>query len=705
MLPKWRLLVASALLLATSAARADVGKTWTTGGPQRLAAGKLEGVSVLATGEVELAPEVQQIEGVEAEFIWDVEAAEDGTVYAGTGSPGALYRVRAGRAEALYRNEQQQVLSVLPLPDGSVLAGTAPEGIVLRVNRRGEVDSLADLPASYVWDMAFSPAHKILCATGPDGRLLELTRTGEVTERMKVEQKNLMCVGVDGDGNAYVGTEPDGYVYHLDPKGKVFVLYDAEESEVRDLLVTPEGVVYAGTAQSEGPARGGRSAPRPAQKPPSGTETRNVAPPRAMQGAPAAANSIYRIEPGRGGGRIARFEKAFVLCLGLAGERLLAGVGPRGRLAGIDDEQLIRIVTELEPAHITAIASLPGGGAMLGTANAGGLWHLNNELVETGMFLSKPFDAGYLSRWGKLSWKERATTGQRIRIRLRTGNTAEPDEHWSEWSGWVQQPAGEELELPMGRFAQFGAELSTRAGQGSPALVEVEVSYRQANRRPRIQGLAIDGKSLLNGEDSQSRRPSPQRPSRRNGNEQPSKKTIAWKAADPNEDKLTFDLYYRGTEEADWKMLEEDITEKPQYAWDTTRVPDGEYLLKLVARDTAVRDPDEAMSDSRVSAPVLVDNRPPSVADLEAEPAEGEAYRISGVAMDGHSAVRRMEVSHNSQAWRPVFPRDGIFDSRREPFVYETGALETGEHVFVFAVTDRNGNTGSDKIVVTAAGR
>jgi hypothetical protein len=424
-----------------------------------------------------------------------------------------------------------------------------------------------------------------------------------------------------------------------------------------------------------------------------------------MRGAPAASNSIYRIDPEQGAGRVARFNQAFVLSLGFLDDMLLAGVGPGGRLAGIEQDQLIRIVTQLEPAHITAIAGLPDGGSVIGTANGGGVWLLKRQLRQEGSLVSKPFDAGYLSRWGRVSWEERTGTGQQVRMKLRTGNTGEPDEHWSGWSEWIAAPAGSEVPgLPMGRFAQFSAELSTAPGLGTPVLLEATVSYRQSNRKPRIEDIAVDGQSLLTGQQQggQRQQRGPRRP-RSNGAD-PAKLTIAWKAADPNEDDLAFDLYYRGVEAKSWKVLEENIRDKANYEWDTTRVPGGAYLLKLVARDRPSRPAGEAMSDVRLSTPVTIDNRPPAVQDLQAERLDEGAYRLTGVAADDFSPIDEVEVSHNSGEWQPVFADDGILDSREEPFSHVTQVLEPGEHTFVFAATDSRDNTGSGKVVVEVAG-
>jgi hypothetical protein len=555
--------------------------------------------------------------------------------------------------------------------------------------------------------MALGPHNEIYCATGPEGRLVEFTRAGEVTERLKVKQKNLMCVAVDKEGTVYTGTDTDGYIYSIGRHGKATVIYDAEESEVHDLVVDDEGTLYACTAQGEpaGPpgrppenSEGGGQGPSPEPTP---------AGPPAM-GAPAAHNSIYRIRPGEGATLLGRFDRVFVLSMALADNRILAGTGTDGRVLAVGQERDYAILMELDVAHVSAMAVAPEAGVIIGTSNAGGLWRMTMKCGDRGTYISKPFDAGYLSRWGRLWWQQRVEMGQGVRVKLRTGNSGEPDQYWSEWSDWAMEPAGQDIEVPAGRFAQFGAELSTRGKLGTPLLLEVNASYRQANRQPRIHDLVADGKSLLNKRDRNGRPQGPREeeppgPGGRRQQRRPptSLKALAWKASDPNGDQLLFELYYRAVDEAEWKELEEDLGSKTSFRWETSRVPDGHYLLRLVARDGEVRPEGEALFDEKISRPLLVDNRRPFVELLDSRRGPDGSYELTGGARDEHGRIAKMEVSRNSGDWLPAFPSDGIFDSREEPFTFHTEPLDPGEHVFVFAATDTNNNTGTGKLVVT----
>jgi hypothetical protein len=705
------LLATIAAFLPLPSAFAAVGMTWSTAGAEQFAQGKLQGVSVLSTGEVELAPAREDIAGLQAEFVWDLSAAEDGTVFAATAGPAAVYVIRDGRAEVLCKSEQQMVLSVLALPDGSVLAGTGPKGIIYRVNRAGKVTLFADLDAAYVWDMATGPHSEVYCATGPKGKLFKLNGAGEGSAILEVKQKNLMCVAAGQDGAAYVGTDTGGYIYRVSPTGRATVIYDAEEDEVHSLLLDAEGRLYACTAQGESPGR--HSEPSDEGKGPEGAASDAppvVAPPTA--GAPGAANSLYRIVPERGAEMLMRLDQTFLLSLAAMGDQVLAGTGTGGRVVGVGPGALTRVVTQVDAAHVTAMVATPRGEVVVGTANPGSLLRLLPGSRKAGTLLSKPFDASYLSRWGRVWWKQADGSGCGIRVRLRTGNSEEPDDHWSDWSTWATEPAGTALELPAGRFGQFAAELSPTPGSTGPRLLQVGVSYLQDNRRPRIEDVSVNGQSVLgkvehDGEGRRSRRPSESPGRNRSNREQeapPAQLQIAWQAADPNEDELIYELQYRALDETEWKVLKKDLADSEPHVWDTSRVPDGYYLVKLVASDRLSRPGAEALTDERVSVPVLIDNRGPGILDLKAVRKPDGTFEITGTAQDDFGRITKIEVSRNSGDWAPVFPDDGLLDSRQETFRYATDRLTPGEHVFVFAAADEHTNTGSGKVVVQVVG-
>jgi hypothetical protein len=676
------------------------GKTWTLAGRKEFSEGELDGVSLLSTGEMVLAPVVQPIPGLKANYVWDISFGPEGAAFVGTGAPAAVYRWHEGELDLLHETSEEHVQSVLGMADGSVLAATAPRGIIYRVTETGEVTIFADLAAQYVWDMARGPDGGVYCATGPGGSLIKLTSEGEAEELFSTGKGNLMCLAVDSAGEfIYAGTEPSGVIYRLNQAGEATVLYDAEESEVHALLLSQQGEIYAGTAQADGQAARLPAAGAQAQK---GAAPQVSTPPASGspqgRGKPTPPNSVYRLLPGHGGMRIAQLQNAMALSLALtAANEVLVGTGSDGRLIGVSERGVTRVVLSFRAQHVSAIEPDAAGRVLIGTANGGGLWQLLEGHSPEATYRSKVYDAGYLSRWSRLEWKGQRPEKTSVKVALRTGNTRRPDSTWSEWSERVADPQGAGIDVPMGRFAQMKVDLATEDENLTPSFLQAAASFRQANRRPRIQNLMLDGQD---GTDNRQKGPSAQR-SGQPEPKQSSTRTIVWKASDPNGDELTFHLYYRGIEERQWKKLETDIRGRMKHKWETRRVPDGDYVVRLVAEDTTARPPEERLQMEKVTSPFVIDNGRPILSALEHSERKGDGgYLLSGRVRDEGSAVARIQVSHNAGDWAPVFARDGIFDSGQEAFDYRTGGLESGEHVFVFAATDHQGNVGSEKIVV-----
>ena len=91
-----------------------------------------------------------------------------------------------------------------------------------------------------------------------------------------------------------------------------------------------------------------------------------------------------------------------------------------------------------------------------------------------------------------------------------------------------------------------------------------------------------------------------------------------WTAEDANDDQLEFSVYFRGENETAWKLLKDKMDTR-FYSWDTTSMPDGAYFLKIVASDAPANPAGEGLTAERESDRFVVNNTPPSIAQLTAE--------------------------------------------------------------------------------------
>ncbi len=173
---------------------------------------------------------------------------------------------------------------------------------------------------------------------------------------------------------------------------------------------------------------------------------------------------------------------------------------------------------------------------------------------------------------------------------------------------------------------------------------------------------------------------------------------LRWSASDPNDDDLTYDLYFRKEGWKEWVLLEENH-EKTTYDWDTTGIPSGIYQLKLIASDRKDNPAEEALSAERVSSPVPVTHLPPAVS-VKVVGWDGGMAIVEASATDPYVRLTEASFAVDGKRWTNVFPTDGLFDSKTETFRFKTAELRPGTHVLVLRVRNAAGNTGSGDVVI-----
>jgi hypothetical protein len=172
---------------------------------------------------------------------------------------------------------------------------------------------------------------------------------------------------------------------------------------------------------------------------------------------------------------------------------------------------------------------------------------------------------------------------------------------------------------------------------------------------------------------------------------------IAWQADDADGDRLLYNLYFRGEDEAQWKLLRGDMTENT-YALEGDVLADGRYFFRVTASDRLSNPLELARESALVSAPVLIDNTPP-VVTASAPRRRGTMLEADVDAEDRGSVLRRCEYSIDAGPWTPVEAADGVTDSARERFQLRLENFPAGEHLIVIRVFDAAGNAGLAKII------
>src|SRR5262245_27484817 len=664
------LILAGATLPAAHASKVKVWNHYNQGHYDKA---QLKGAVVSSEGTLRLSRQLRPLATMDATHVWDVLEDKAGNLFVATGDEGKLYKVTPdGKATVIYVSQDSQILSLALGADGTVYAGTGPSGTIVAIPPEGKGRVFAEDLDQYVWSLAYEPETKQLFAgTGPKGRIYRVSPEGKSAVFYSTRQEHVLCLAL-GNKMLYAGTDKGGLIYRIDAKGKGFVLYHAHQAEVRSLLVTADGV-YAGTSapirKRPGGGSGERSSTsvglaresdkdsgpalpkRPVSTTPaslnSGTsstpseEARNA-------GAPAAAppssgeNSLYRIAPDGTVRELFR-DKTMMLSLLRRNGRLLVGTGMQGQLFEIDEASKERSeIARLDHGQIHCLLARRDGSIVLGTGDPGKLYVLEDKFASKGTITSDVLDAKIISKWGALTWKAVTPAGTSVTFSVRTGNVAEPDETWSDWSAEYTDPEKTTVTAPTARFLQYRVTLTSTSPQATPELHRLALRYKTTNQAPEITSFDVPDLDAVNLEN-------------------PKKLKLKWSATDPNEDELTYSLWVRKDGWKDWVALEQDL-EKKDFEWDTTTFPSGHYQIKVTASDRRDNTAEEALTAERISPPVPVAHTPPTVT-LKVNGMEGDRAVIEGSASDPLVRLTEASFSVNGKRWTNVFPTDGLFDS------------------------------------------
>jgi hypothetical protein len=100
------------------------------------------------------------------ESIWALLPGRDGSLYAGTGPKGRVYRITGPRKGTVHAETKDvNVLALAFAKDGALLAGTASKGLLCRVEREGSVRVLYDADADELRAIAVLPDGSIVVGT------------------------------------------------------------------------------------------------------------------------------------------------------------------------------------------------------------------------------------------------------------------------------------------------------------------------------------------------------------------------------------------------------------------------------------------------------------------------------------------------------------------------------------------------------------
>jgi outer membrane protein assembly factor BamB len=750
--------MASALLVVALSASGALGVTTKVtrhASSKDLLSGEAKGVLVTSRGTLQLG-RAAKVLATEFDGVWSVNSivVSGGTIYIGTSPNGDIYKYSLDKLSKIYPLESDKAAEKAA-PKESQAGGDANEpGEVIKADARfanqhifamavdvagrllvgisgdtcrlcryeaGKMETIFEPnDARYIFDIETDNIGNIYLGTGPEGRVYSLDPSGKVAQLIyDSPDKNILSVAAGKDGHIYAGGDTRGLIYKINPRNKTAtVVYDSDEPEISALLVVDgapgeAGILYAtataaNVVESEQrfAAQQGTSGRPEAKdgdgKSPTGGDgglTLKIANSNAPSGArpsqpqqrpaskppqkPGTSSYVYRINKQ---GYVSEVfnEPSVFLCLAGQNGKVLVGSGNNAHLYVVDPEaERHAVVYEDDKAAQIASVAVSEQDVYIGTANPARLVLLSSGHASEGTYLSDLIDAGQPAKWGKLQIDADVPRGCRILVASRSGNVKDVnDPTFSDWTELAEVTEPIQLRCPVGRFCQYKLVLESKDAQKTPVIREVAVASTVPNLAPRIESVDVTRLTTPNKEGVFK---------------------ISYKAADENDDKLVYSLYFRRLGRTTWIEMK-DRVDSETYEWDSKTVEDGRYEARVVVDDARSNTPATKLTGSRISDPVVVDNTGPTIRKYAIEK-NGKAATLKLQITDELSVISALDYTIDSNAeWKGAIPDDFVFDTTEESFTIVTDDLAPGEHVIALRIRDDVDNVTFKTFELTVLG-
>ncbi|HEV2063962.1 MAG TPA: hypothetical protein VGS00_05380, partial [Thermoanaerobaculia bacterium] len=554
--------------------------------------------------------------------------------------------------------------------------------------------------------------------TGLPGEIHKVTAAGKGERVHATSDAHVRVLHADSQGRMWAGTSGSGLVLRVETSGKVVTVYDSSRAEITSIVAGAGGRIWVAASTGDTSGSGGEPISVPAAAPAlSGKRTEgapgdegkdkpevsvSVATARVASSPVASgryASEIVILQEGEAPRTVwtSGEEMVFALQPASDGRNVLAATGPRGRLyrVALDGSSLERTQDEKQ---VTVLVE-----GAIGTNAAVALYRRQAGPLQ-GEYVSAVKDTGRTSRFGAFRWEGDAPAGTKVEFAFRSGEAAAPDSTWSPWSSFAAGATA--VDAPPGRFLQWRVRLSGEAGP--PRVRSVEASYRNRNSAPAVDTVvalapnevyarsssggqnvfettAPDEKGIFTSLEEPKTEGAPRRLLRKGY------RTLTWKASDPDGDPLSFDIEVRPSGSDRFLSLRKGLKEI-FYSFDTTSLPDGDYVFRLTASD-AEANPEDRKSASRESSPVRIDNTPPVIRKLSSVPGLFEFE-----AVDALSPILEAEYSVDAKEWIRVEPNDGLSDSPVERYRIRLDPKARGGFLLI-RVTDSSRNVAAASFI------
>ncbi len=599
--------------------------------------------SVITEDSIMLGNKIEEFAWESSGFVSGIVKIDD-NIYFSISDAGIIARMdKNGKIDTVLSREGS--LISLGRKGNTLAAGLSPSGKIFFIKDLEILDSLS-APSDNIYCM-FEFDGNFLIGTGPEGKVYNLVNDKEFKEYYKT-QSSSVTKWVIKDKELFLGTSNPGLVYRIDKNDDGKIYYDPGFEEINGLGYVGDTLCVSGFFFKEGESVGGIKF--------------------------YLKNREYEV-----------YQGTIILSGESANGKFYAGEAEDGQI-GEFHQKSFSIVADLDESKITTLRNISGD-IWMGSGYPAKIYKFTKKKLKEGEYISSVFKGGVSVIWGNLEYEGKGD----IEISIRGGKKKEVDSSWSEWKKIDRKITINEP------FIQWKALLK----EDKAYLKGVRVSYGKENSAPDIKKIGVLPPRI--GTGTMDENAAVMRPISSEEKGRLSKmgfyipedaymipegiRCIYWEAADPDNDRLLFDVFV-SRDSKSWDMMRDNLMNN-SYFLNASSYPDGTYYVKIVARDDLDR-PDPFKSEEIIS--FLVDQTPPVVEGIKKK-VIGDSVFVSGAVTDELSSIISVLYStaetQNLQ-WKRARAVDGLFDEKKENFVFK---VNKKEKFGAIRVTDRHSNT------------
>src|SRR5262245_13437773 len=162
--------------------------------------GELKGVALGTDGMIGLGPAFATVATSADPYLWTLARDSKGTIYAGGGNEGKVYRVgKGGHLDLVYDSPELEVHALAVDAKDQVYVGTSPRGKIYRVTPAGKAEEYFSPGETYIWSLVFDSRGTLYAGTGTQGKLFKITGVGKGEVLLDTEETHIRVLA-PGDG-------------------------------------------------------------------------------------------------------------------------------------------------------------------------------------------------------------------------------------------------------------------------------------------------------------------------------------------------------------------------------------------------------------------------------------------------------------------------------------------------------------------------